>query len=140
MPPEARPERVFLDANVLFSAAWSPDSGLRALWELEGVDLLTSGYALDEARRNLRGRERRARLNRLVRGLEIVAEAPTASRPAGVDLPPKDRPILLAALDACATHLLTGDLTHFGRLLGTTVEGLRVQRPASYLRGRTGGT
>ena len=40
-------DRVFLDANVLFSAASTPDSGLRALWSLAGVELVTSEFALD---------------------------------------------------------------------------------------------
>jgi len=37
-------ERVFLDANILVSAAWRAESGLLALWQLPGVNLLTSGY------------------------------------------------------------------------------------------------
>lgn len=46
-------DRVFLDANVLYSAAYSRDAGLQRLWKLPQVELLTSAYAVGEARRNL---------------------------------------------------------------------------------------
>ncbi|MDZ4179123.1 MAG: hypothetical protein U1E29_07825 [Coriobacteriia bacterium] len=51
-------------------------------------------------------------------------------------LPPKDRPILLAAIVSGADVLLTGDITHFGPCLGTTVSGVRVVLPGEYLRAR----
>ncbi len=59
--------------------------------------------------------------------------------PPGIDLPPKDRPILLAAVRAGASHLVTGDATHFGRYFGARIAGVRVQRPADFLRGHAGG-
>ena len=46
-------DRVSLDANVLFSAAYASDSGLHQLWSREGITLVTSEFALEEARRNL---------------------------------------------------------------------------------------
>jgi predicted nucleic acid-binding protein len=51
-------------------------------------------------------------------------------------LPDKDRPILAAAMASEATHLLTGDLTHFDRLYGKTVGGVCILRPADYLESR----
>jgi len=45
--------RVFLDANVLLSAAWQSAAALQRLWRLDGVQLLSSGHAVEEARRNL---------------------------------------------------------------------------------------
>lgn len=135
---DARPgDRVFLDANVLFSAAYREDAGLRKLWKLEGTSLLTSAYALEEARRNLETREQLRALNRLTAELEMVPEATGRELPPGIDLPEKDRPILQAALQAGATHLLTGDVTDFGPLLGTDVEGVRVERPAVHLQRRS---
>jgi hypothetical protein len=47
-------DRVFLDANILVSAAWSADAGLFALWKLPDTSLITSAYAIAEADRNLR--------------------------------------------------------------------------------------
>jgi len=133
----APPDRAFLDANVLFSAAYRKTGGLSRLWRLAGVELVTSSYALEEARRNLGSRDHRARLNRLVSDLELVSEAPSRELPGDVELPEKDRPILQAALAAGATHLLTGDVTDFRALLGREVEGTRVERPATYLRRRS---
>ena len=46
-------DQLFLDANVLFSAAYRPGAGLLALWKLKNVRLCTSHYALEEARLNL---------------------------------------------------------------------------------------
>jgi hypothetical protein len=53
-----------------------------------------------------------------------------------VELPPKDRPILQAALDCRATHLLTGDVTHFGPYMNQPelVKGLVIQTVADFLR------
>ena len=67
-------DRVFLDANILVSAAWRADVGLLALWPLPATTLLTSAYAIVEADRNLRRPEQRTRLYRLVQRLEIVDE------------------------------------------------------------------
>ena len=128
--------RVFLDANVLFSAAYREGPGLLALWELQDVVLLTSGYAAEEARRNLDTPERRARLERLMAAVEVVVEAPGAMLPHGIRLPEKDEPILRAALAAGATNLLTGDLRDFGHLLGRRVGGVLIQTPGGFLRGR----
>lgn len=130
-------DRVFLDANVLFSAAYRETSGLRQLWELDETRLLTSAYALEEARRNLESEQRLRALNRLTEALELIGEAPGRKLPSGLDLPDKDRPILQAALEAGATHLLTGDVTHFGTLTGTEAEGVCTERPGVYLRRRS---
>lgn len=124
--------RVFLDANVLFSAAWRENAGLLRLWGMRETNLLTSHYAAEEARRNLDTDEQRRRLLRLMTSVEVVADGMTGTLPDHVTLPEKDRPILLAAINACATHLLTGDRQHFGALYGQTISGVLVLRPADY--------
>ena len=126
--------RLFLDANVLFSAAYREDAGVGRLWELSDATLLTSGYALEEARRNLATDEQRERLTRLADKLEVVLEAEATALPEDLPLAEKDRPILRAALRSNATHLITGDLTHFGPYMGEQIEGVRVVRPADLLR------
>ena len=93
-------DRVFLDANILVSAAWRPRGGLLALWTLPDTQLLTSAYAIVEADRNLGSPEQRTRLYRLLQPLEIVDEARPRRLPPAVSLPAKDVPILLAAV-AC---------------------------------------
>lgn len=107
-------DRVFLDANILVSAAWRAENGLLALWNLTDVELLTSAYAIVEADRNIRTPEQRTRLHRLVQSVEIVDEPQGRTLPAGVRLPLKDLPILLAAIESGANYLLTGDKDHFG--------------------------
>ena len=125
--------RPFLDANVLFSAAWSESSRLRLLWEIEGVELVASEYVIEEARRNLDTAEARARLTALVERLRTVPEQPEVILPRDLTLREKDRPVLAAAMGARATHLLTGDRRDFGPFLGRTVAGILVLTPAAYL-------
>jgi hypothetical protein len=61
----------------LFSAAWRADvSPALTLWNLSGVTLVSSAYAIDEAERNLDSLDRRVRLYRLLRQIEIVDEPP----------------------------------------------------------------
>ncbi len=129
-------DRVFLDANVLFSAAYRPNAGLARLWELAEVRLLSSEYALAEAEHNLDSAEKRSRLAELRRSLEVVSAVarPDPSVPKRVQLPEKDWPILAAAIHAGATHLLTGDIRDFGPLFEQTVSGVLILRPSACLR------
>jgi predicted nucleic acid-binding protein len=131
-------DRLFLDANVLFSGAYRSDSGLNRLWKLPGAQLVTSEYAAEEARINLPDEAQRRRLNQRLATMEILPAFPAGALPAGVDLPEKDRPILLSALEARATHLLTGDKEHFGKYFGRDVGGVRILPPGDYLRSQRG--
>jgi len=130
--------RVFLDANVLFSAAYREGAGLLRLWDLPDVELVTSGYAAEEARRNLDATEARERLEDLLSRLQLVAEASDAALPRSVRLAEKDQPILMAAIGSGATHLLTGDVGDFGPLFRRRIEGVLIQTPSEFLarRGR----
>ena len=132
-------ESLFLDANVLFSAAYRKDAGVRRLWGLPESELVTSAYAVEEARRNLSTAEQRADLNGLLEAVRISnLLADPAEHPKIEDsgLPEKDLPILSAAVAANATYLLTGDRKHFGHLFGVKVAGVLVFRPADHLAGR----
>jgi len=53
-----------------------------------------------------------------------------------LELPEKDRPIFLAALAGRSSHLLTGDLRHFGRHMNRpqATAGVVIQTVAEYLR------
>lgn len=132
--------RLFLDANVLFTAAYSPAGRSAALFELAGVGrcrLLSSLHALDEARRNLRLKapEAEERLDRLCEGLELVREAGAelVAWTSGLGLPAYDAPVLAAAVAAKADLLVTGDRRHFGRFFGRTVGAVRVVPPRDAL-------
>ena len=132
-------DRLFLDANVLYSAAESPTSRFRVFWDMGDVELVTSVYAQEEARRNLDTDTLRDRLADLTEGLTVIEDIPAESSVSlPLNLPEKDHPILLAAIHAKATHLLTGDKKHFGPYYGQTVEGVLILPPAEYLRTRSG--
>ena len=124
--------RVFLDANVLFSAAYRPHGGLLQLWRIRGIVLCTSRYALAEARINKEEEGQRVRLLELSTKLELF-EGVDQKLPTGIFLPEKDIPIALAAISARATHLLTGDVRHFGPYLGQKIGGVLLLLPADYL-------
>ena len=134
-------DRLFLDANVLFSAAYRRDAGVRRLWRLAEAELVTSALAVEEARRNLLDTlERRSDLEGL---LEAVSVSSLLADPDGhpeieaSGLPEKDLPILRAAAASGAAHLVTGDRKHFGHLFGKKVAGVLVLRPAELLASRT---
>ena len=132
---------VFLDANVLFSAAYSTDAGVCRLWQLTEIRLTASSYAAEEARRNLEA-SRRADLEELLGAVELVADVAPDARAmsieiAELDLPDKYVPILPAAIRSGATHLLTGDFKHFGPYYGKVIQGVLVMPPADYLRLRS---
>jgi uncharacterized protein len=128
-------DRIFLDANVLFSAAYRADSGLLAFWKLRKATLCSSRYAIEEARINLEEEAQRRRLAQLTPVLQVF-DAGERELPSGITLPEKDTPILLAAMEAQATHLVTGDVRHFGPYFGQTVQGVLVVTPAEYLKFR----
>jgi len=112
------------------------DAGLVRLWKLKDTVLCTSRYALEEARANLEEAVQHQSLIRLSENL-LLFEAERAGLPPGISLPEKDVPILLAALGAGASHLLTGDIRHFGPYLGKKIEGMTVMLPGEYLKIRT---
>ena len=128
-------DRLFLDANVLFSAVYRAEAGLVRLWRLKNVVLCTSHYAAGEARLNLSDDVQKGRLARLLFTVQF-REASERELPRGISLPGKDAPILIAAIEAGATHLLTGDVRHFGSYFGQTVEGVLISLPGEYLRHR----
>lgn len=125
-------DRVFLDANILFYAAYKSKAGVLRLWAMEDVRLLTAESAAIEARRNLDTDEQRGRLDRLLGGVAIPRVAFVRPLPRAVALAAKDRPILRAAIAMKATHLLTGDRKHFGALYSRTVRGVLILPPSDY--------
>jgi predicted nucleic acid-binding protein len=127
-------DRLFIDANVLFSAAYRPGAGVARLWQLDDVELLSSDYAIEEARRNLLEPEQRVRLTELVAVLELVSGVTLDEAFFEMlDLRRKDWPILGGAMAGRATHLITGDHQDFGPFFGHEVGGVIVLPPGAYL-------
>lgn len=125
--------RLFLDANVLFSAARSEDSRAHTLFQLAragSCSLVTSPFAIEEARRNtgLKQPERTAALEALLRDAEVGPECSQeqVAWAQSQGLPVKDAPILAAAVLSRCDALVTGDRAHFGGLFGKTVGGVAV--------------
>jgi predicted nucleic acid-binding protein len=128
--------RVFLDANILFSAAKSAGAVRELLARLEagGHALCADAYVVGEARRNLavKGPDALAALEQLLASLEIRAfrfdplPAAVAER-----VHEKDRPVVAAAARLNCDALLTGDRTHFGSLFGHRLLGVAVHSPRS---------
>ena len=130
-------DRLFLDANILFSAAYRPNARLRRLWELADAVLITSTYAVEEARVNLKEEEQLERLDQLVGSMRVGSGLMQHSLPEGLTLRDKDQPILSAAIAAGATHLLTGDVRDIGLYFDQTISGVLILPPAAHLQRRS---
>jgi predicted nucleic acid-binding protein len=127
-------DRIFLDANILFSLAYG-STGLARLWDLAKrgrCKLLASRYVIEEAKRNLSSEFQMSRLEAHLSEVEVVLEADPRI-PCPIDLPEKDRPVVLAAIHAGANYLLTGDVAHFGRYFGQTIQGVKICMARDYL-------
>jgi len=129
--------RLFLDANVLFTAAHRPEGKAAFLW-IAGADrwrLLSSAYALEEARRNvsLKFGDSLGRLESLATTIELAPQSSAPLLP--LALPDKDQPIWASALAGRATHLLTGDLNDFGPHMNQpeATGGIVIQTVAQFL-------
>lgn len=118
--------RVFLDANVLFSAS-NPGSNIARLVELllAEATAVTSDLAREEARRNL-AIKRADWLPAFDLLMQRLEDVPSVLFDLPVKLDAKDRPLLCAAIRAGCTHFATGDRRDFGHLFGKTVEQVQV--------------
>ncbi len=126
---------VFLDANILFSAALGGEA-FTLLWTLaqqKKATLHSSIYCVMEARRNIDNKRAQAITDfetKLV-DVRIVAHAGTVDFP--VALNAKDLPVLAAAVAAGLDVLLTGDIRHFGPLMTRSDLPLRVMSVRDFL-------
>ena len=131
--------RIFLDANVPFSASKS-DGAVRELVKSRlkaKHECWVDSYVATEARRNLAAKttDPAAALVELESLLSKMLHANFPSVDSGLELellsPEKDRPVLAAAIRHRCAVLVTGDRTHFGALYGQTIEGVTVHSPRS---------
>lgn len=128
--------RLFLDANVLFSAAKSAGAVRRLLTLLDaaGHALVADAYVVEEARRNLAARypEALQDLDSLLLRMSLVDAChldPDLS--SSLPLPDMDRPVLMAAIRRGCDAIATGDRQHFGPLYGQTLHGVQIHSPRS---------
>ena len=112
--------RIFVDANVLFTAAYTPGGPSNLLVRFghgRSLTLVTCDYVVGEVERNLARKAPPAAMERLpalVAACEPVPTILNGDVPPG--LPAKDHPIWLSAVAAGCNVLLTGDRKDFGRL------------------------
>lgn len=118
--------RVFLDANVLFSASNAGSNIARLIaWLTEGETAVISDLALEETRKNLALR-RAAWLpvfEDMIAGLEI---SPSVLFELPVPIATKDAPLLCAAIRSRCRLFVTGDRRDFGHLYGQRVQGVEI--------------
>ena len=128
--------RVFLDANVLFSAARA-DGAIRRLLNLmrdAGHECWVDGFVAEEAKRNLASKspEGLGEFETLLQRLRIAPAGRAVSKSGDLaKLPEKDRPVLDAAIRAGCDVLVTGDRTHFGAFYGKPLGGVIIHSPRS---------
>ncbi len=128
--------RVFLDANILFSAAKSDGAvrALLALLEQSGHECCMDAYVIEEARRNLGAKapDRISALERLLSRMKTASvQQVDPALGTSLPLPVKDRPVLAAAIHQGCEALVLGDRTHFGALYGSTIHGVTIHSPRS---------
>ncbi len=136
--------RIFLDANILFSAAKSAGAVRQLLGQLNerGHKLVADDYVATEARRNLTrkaGSDAIPYLDALLLQIEMSHAQHSmqriVSRPPDTDwLPEKDRPVLRASIALQCDALVTGDRPDFGSGFGKTFGGVTVYSPAELAR------
>jgi predicted nucleic acid-binding protein len=128
---------VYLDANILFSASLKTNSRFLQFWKRRDLIPITSIYAADETRRNCVSQAHLGRLEILLEQTHFVSDIPGAGMPSGMDLPPKDVPILTAAIHAGSDYLITGDTNHFGKWMNIPIDThlgtLLIQEPGRFL-------
>jgi galactose-1-phosphate uridylyltransferase len=132
--------RLFLDANILFSAAKSDGAVRELLRRLHaaGHECWVDDYVAFEVRRNLvvKGPDAMAAFEALLPGLRFGAtQVPRAAMRELDWLAEKDRPVLAAAMHLRCHALVTGDRTHFGAAYGKVFGAVAIHSPRSLADG-----
>jgi len=121
--------RIFLDANILFSAANTGSNMASFLGFLaENHYLVTSDYAAQEAERNIHAK-RPQWLEAYHKLMPKIERINGIDRELKVQIAAKDRPILASAIQSGCDFLLTGDKKDFGHLFGQSLENTMVASP-----------
>lgn len=134
--------RVFLDANILFSAASFKGSRFTAFIlhsKQASIRCLYSAPVLEEVIRNLKKKHpsNLQALGPLLACMELVPQG--AERPCPINLPTKDHHVFLAAVAGKADVLITGDIKDFGPYMNKPKQsaGILIQTFAQFIAGET---
>jgi predicted nucleic acid-binding protein len=127
--------RLFLDADIAFSAALSDGAVRRLLYDLIDKDhtLVMDSYVWEEAGRNLLVYRAAAieNLHRLSLHIEIAGTVKSRLPRETVleEFPEKDLPVISSAVEHKCSILITGDKLHFGRYYGKRIAGVTILSP-----------
>jgi predicted nucleic acid-binding protein len=139
---EAEVKRIFLDANVIFSIAYSGPERSRSylLIELKKariIELLTSIIALEEVSRNLEVKKPSSltTLKDIVKHIRVLEDVvPEEIKCEDINsLPPDDRIIFASAVAHRSDYFLTGNTRDFSHMIGKVVCGVKIMKPADFL-------
>ena len=128
--------RIFLDANILFSAA-NPSGSIRQLLTIAraaGHECWADAHVIREAHRNLflKQRERIPDFEHLLGEIHFASKVPNLPLPPlETPLPENDSRVLAAAIANKCEAFVTGDQTHFGPLYRKAVGGVKICSPPS---------
>lgn len=132
--------KLFLDANVIFTAAYSAQGLSRGLFRLAAAgkcSLCTSAFAHEKAVRNIHNKapEKLADLIALMKQVDILPEPHPkwVTWATGLPLVRKDAPVLAAALQGKVDIFVTGDRRDFGHLFGQVLQGVKILTPTDTL-------
>ncbi len=133
--------KLFLDANVIFTAAYSAQGLSRALFRLAAAgkcSLCTSAFAHEEAVKNIQKKapDKIADLTALMQQVDILPEPhpQLVIRAERLPLSGKDAPVLAAAIQGKVDIFVTGDRRDFGHLFGQVLEGVKILTPTDTLK------
>jgi len=136
--------KLFLDANIIFTAAYSAQGLSRGLFRLAAAgkcSLCTSAFAQEEAVRNIhiKAPEKLADMTALMKQVDVLPEPHPkwVTLAAGLPLATKDAPVLAATLQGKADIFVTGDRRDFGHLFGRVLQGVKILTPADALEAVT---
>jgi len=120
--------RIFLDANILFSAS-NKESNIARFLEFASCKhkLITSSYAYAEAERNIVFKRPiwQSGFKLLSEHIIVVADSKLPND-ISITLAEKDIPILATAITTGCDYLLTGDKRDFGHLYNTKIATVTV--------------
>ena len=139
----------FLDANIFFAAVASDKGGSYFILELAKQGKIfpsTSAYALSEAEKNISVKLGKEKLRHHHENLISMPLHIQSTLDVGVDrwiekmaldyLPGKDAPILISAMNAHSTHLITLDRKHFlnNEDLRDILENVKILTPGDFIK------
>ena len=134
--------RLFLDANVIYSASRSIRGASYVIFQLReklSFSLVTSKLALVESEKNLFEKERSEVIDHfyeLIKSIEVIdIDSDDAKRRYKDVIEEKDAPILYGALKSKADYLLTLDKKHFfTKRLTQSKFSFKIMTPGEFIR------